>query len=746
ELQLEVPMRVYTRDGKLIGEFGAERRAPLRYDDIPKRVIDAFLAAEDDRFFEHPGVDWQGLVRAGVKLAVTGEKTQGGSTITMQLARNVFLSPERSYTRKIREILLAMRIEREMTKQEILETYLNKIFLGQRAYGVGAASQVYFGRDPKDLTWAQASLLAGLPKAPSRDNPVTSPQRAQERRDYVLRRLRELGKISDLEYEAGLAETVVAKLAPAQVETDARYVAEMVRAEMIEKYGDAAYRNGFHVTTTVDSTRQDLANRALRTSLLAYDERHGYRGPEARLPPELISESTERREAVGAILDSRPVASGLYPAAVVSFTPAKLTVLLQGSRLAELAAEDFRWAALTPRSALKPGDIVRVRPVGDRWRLTQLPEVQGAFVALDPRNGAIQAVVGGYDFLQAKYNRVTQARRQAGSGFKPFLYAAAFESGYTPASVFLDAPVVFADASLEGEWRPENYDGDFKGPMRLREALVHSRNLVSIRVLQAVGINFARDYITRFGFPKDRIPRDLSMSLGSGSYTPLEMARGYAVLANGGYKVTPYVIDLVQDGSGKEIFRANPPVACDTCTTDMIAAAEGETAVATDSPPAEKLSPRVIDPRVAWMVDDVLREVTIRGTAAQARALGRTDIAGKTGTTNDETDAWFNGFTPELVAVAWVGFDQPTPLGRGEVGGKAALPMWMDFVGAALKDHPDAPRQRPEGMVTVRIDRSTGYLASGGDPGAINEFVPEDRVPKTEGDGGQAPTGVEDIF
>lgn len=745
DLKLGIPLRVYSRDGKLIGEYGAERRAPLAYDELPPRLVDAFLAAEDDRFFEHPGVDWQGLVRASLKLLATGEKAQGGSTITMQLARNVFLSSERSYERKIREILLALRIEREMSKQEILTTYLNAIFLGQRAYGVGAASRVYFARDPAELSWSQTALLAGLPKAPSRDNPVVAPQRAKERRDYVLRRLRQLNKLSELDYQAALAEPIVVKLAPPQVETDAHFVAEMVRADVVARHGEAAYTSGFRAVATVRSDRQEAANAALRAALLAYDERHGWRGPEARLPPDLLTEGgDDKREAIEEILSERPAVSGLRAAAVVSFTPDKLTVLMQGMRLAELAPEDFKWARITARNALQRGDIVRVRPVDDRWRLAQIPEVQGALAAIDPHTGAVEAVVGGYDFLLNKYNRATQARRQPGSGFKPFLYAAAFDKGFTPASVLLDAPIVYRDSELEGAWRPENYDGDFKGPMRLREALVQSRNLVTIRLLQAVGLDTARNYIARFGLAKERMPRDLSMALGTGSYSPMEMASAYAVIANGGFQVKPYVIESITDASGKVVYQAAPAVVCAECEQQeqqmphVVAEAPQETA--TDIQPAAPVAPthapRVIDPRVAWLIDDVLRDVTVRGTAAQARKLGRSDIAGKTGTTNDETDAWFSGYNSHLVAVVWVGFDQPSPLGRGEVGGRAALPMWMDFMRAALGDSPEVERPRPPGLVEVRIDRTSGMLAAGGDPNAIIEVVQDDHVPGADDDSG----------
>ncbi len=748
ELQLQVPLRIYTRDGKLIGEYGAERRAPLRYDQIPPRVIDAFLAAEDDRFFEHPGVDWRGLARAGVVLATTGQKSQGGSTITMQLARNVFLSPERSYVRKFKEILLAMRIEDELSKQEILETYLNKIFLGQRAYGVGAAALVYFGKEPADLSWSQAALLAGLPKAPSRDNPVASPERAKERRDYVLRRLRTLNKISELDYQAAMAEPVTVKFALPSVEVDAYYVAEMVRAEMVARYGEGAYTGGYRVTATVDSVKQQAANLALRSALIDYEERHGWNGPETQLPATLLAENADAK-GIGNFLDALPNAAGLIPATVVDFGADGLRVLTRGQGVLELAAEDYKWARITAKNPLKRGDVVRVRRDGERWRLAQLPAAQAAIVALDPRDGSVAALVGGYDFLLNKYNRVLQAHRQPGSGFKPFLYTAAFQFGFSPASVVLDAPVVFEDANLEGAWRPENYGGDFKGPMRLREALVQSRNLVSIRLLQAIGIDFTRDFVSRFGLPKERMPRDLSMALGSGSFTPMEMARAYAVLANGGFLVEPYFIEQIADSRGNLVFKANPKVACPSCA-QLIVDTAGNLQPATTPPPSDTLAPQVVDPALIWMVDDVLREVVTRGTATKARELKRSDIRGKTGTTNDETDAWFYGFDTQQVAVSWVGFDTPQPLGRGEVGGKAALPIWMDYMRTALKGLPEEVLPRPTSLVEVKVDPRSGRLAAEDSGSALVEFMPAERLERAKVEAEQAPpertVGEDDLF
>ncbi|HEY9545746.1 MAG TPA: penicillin-binding protein 1A [Solimonas sp.] len=743
QLQLSVPLRVLSEDGKLIGQFGAERRSLLRYDDIPPNVIHAFLAAEDARFFEHPGVDWQGLVRASFVLALSGEKSQGGSTITMQLARNVFLSNERTFTRKFKEILLALRIEDELSKQEILELYLNKIFLGERAYGVGAASLVYFGKDIHELTLGEIATIAGLPKAPSRDNPIANPKRAHDRRDYVLGRMHELGNISDAEYQAARAEPDTVHPYQARVEVDAHYAAEMARAWAIEQYGEDAYTRGLTVVTTIDSRKQRAATTALRKALLAYDERHGWRGPEAKLPAAALTDAGH--DDLAHAFDGRPPVAELRAAVVVSYQPDQLQLMTQDGPLT-LEKDAFAWANLA-KKPLTPGDVVRVRPVGTKWRLAELPTVQGAFVGLRPADGAIQALVGGFDFYANKFNRAAQAKRQAGSGFKPFLYAAGLAQGLTPASVFLDAPVVVDDPSADTAWRPQNFEGDLKGPMSLREALVHSRNLVSIRLLQAIGIDYTRDYVPRFGLPGDRLPNNLTMALGTAVFTPLEMARGYATIANGGFMIDPYLITEVRDVDGKVLYAATPKHACLDCSVTSPDAAPGDTAAA---PPAanagtENLAPRTIDPQVDWLIADMMHDVAVRGTGAKTNELHRNDLAGKTGTTNDETDAWFNGFQATQVAIAWVGFDQPAPLGAGEVGARAALPIWIDYMRVALAGVPQARLPRPAGLVDVRVDPRTGKLASAGTPGAVFEIVQQDHVPEAETDATQKDPNKADL-
>jgi penicillin-binding protein 1A len=711
EVKLQVPLRVYSRDGLLLAEFGEKRRVPLKYEQIPKSLEQAFIAAEDDRFYQHPGVDYQGLMRAAWTLAATGERRQGGSTITMQVARNFFLSREKTYTRKLSEIFLALKIEKALTKPQILELYLNKIYLGQRAYGVGAAAQVYYGRSVDELDLAQIAMIAGLPKAPSKTNPVTDPQRALGRRQYVLDRMLQLAYIDRKQHEAATQQPVTAELHAVPVDLDAPYVAEMVRSGLTQRYGEDAYTLGLHVTTTVDGQLQAVAQRALREALLAYDRRHGWRGAEAHLDLETSSAADRqaRLKEVGTV-------GGLEPVIVTAVEKQAADVQFVDGRVGRLEWEAISWAhpyvsenrrGKAPKQAsdvLEIGDVVRVRLDEESLGLYQIPGVQGAFVALDPRDGSILALAGGFDFFASKFNRAVQAERQPGSGFKPFLYTAALEHGYTPATLINDAPIVLEDASLEGDWRPQNYSRKFYGPTRMREALYKSRNLVSIRLLRDVGIEYVRDYARRFGFESDRLPKNLSLALGSGTMKPIEMAVGFATFANGGYRVESHLIGEINGPDGENLYSADYPVVPALLSADT----------RNDRPLAE----RVLSEEVAYLIRTMLRDVVRRGTARKAQSLGRDDLGGKTGTTNDQIDAWFNGFNDQVVATAWVGFDKLQPLGRKEVGGVAALPMWIRFMETALEGLPEAEFKQPEGIVTARIDVKSGQRVSEGSTGA----------------------------
>lgn len=761
DVRLQVPLKVLSRDGQLIAEFGEKRRNPLDYEQIPQRMVQAFLSAEDANFFDHPGVDYRGLLRAGVQLALTGKKRQGGSTITMQVARNFYLSSQKTFTRKISEIFLALRIENELSKEEILELYLNKIYLGHRAYGVGAAARVYYGKSVDELDLAQTAMIAGLPKAPSSFNPLTNPPRAVERRNYVLGRMRELGYISASEHDDAVAQPISASRYAPEIEVEAPYVAEMVRSEMFERFDEEAYTGGYTVYTTIDGRYQEAANTGVRNALDDYSERHGYYGAEERLEP-----LPQGNDALDAALADRPTVGLLLPAIVTRVDEKSAVAYLGEGREAEIGWDQMSWArpfktsdlvGSAPKKAadiLQPGDVIRVREVKVKpgkdskdkqevsaWRLAQVPRAAGALLALAPEDGAVRALVGGYDFYQSKFNRVTQAYRQPGSGFKAFIYSAALENGFTPASLINDAPVVFDDPSLEGAWRPENASGKFFGPTRLREALTKSRNLVSIRLLRSMGVDNALTHIARFGFNPDELPHNLSLALGSASVTPWQMAKGYAILANGGYRVEPYLIERIeQDGEGV-IFKAEPATVCDSCAEGTERDAEGR-----------PVAPRVIDARNRYLMYSMMQDVIRRGTATAARKLGRSDIAGKTGTTNDQRDAWFNGFNQHLIANAWIGFDDNSKLGRGEYGGKAALPAWMDFMRVALDGMPEEEPQMPAGIVTVRIDARTGVPTSSSGSNSMYEIFRAENVPTAtagSGSGGSSaatPAPALDLF
>lgn len=730
ETQLQVPLRVFSAEGLLIAEFGEKRRIPLEYNEIPTSLIHAVLASEDDRFFSHPGVDYQGILRAVYSLITTGVRSQGGSTITMQVARNFFLTREKTYLRKLNEIILALQIEQILTKEEILTLYLNKIYLGNRSYGVGAAANVYYGKPLNDLSLAQFAMIAGLPKAPSKFNPLVNPGRAQLRRDYVLRRMWQVGHISQQDYLRAIEVPITASYHRRDVEVYAPYVAEMVRTELIEQYGDAAYSMGLNVHTTIRATHQQAANDALQSALLAYDKRHGYRGAQNTLSLEAGVTSEDYQQMLSSFERIGPLSAGI----IIKIEDKLAHVYIKQVGETTLDLGSLSWAKKqldTNRRGKQPKNIGDVFTLGDviylhqdteqKWQLAQLPEVEGALIAVSPFDGAVTALNGGFEYFQNKFNRVTQSRRQPGSGFKPFLYSAALEKGYTAATIINDSPVVLDDPGLENVWRPKNSSGKFYGPTRLRVALTNSRNLVSIRILRDIGAKYVINYAEKFGFDTSQMHPNLSLALGSASASPWEMARAYSTLANGGYRIEPYIIQRIENASGEILMQAQPATVCETCITTIQANIDATALI-----PAK----RIMTSQNNYIMNSLLRDVVRYGTGRKAMALGRNDLAGKTGTTNDQVDAWFNGFHPELVAISWVGFDAPKSLGRGEYGGKAALPMWMDFMKIALNGRPEEPLEKPVDMVTVTIDPTTGLQTHPDTDGAIFEAFRSDYVPK----------------
>lgn len=747
DVELQTPMRVYTRDGDLIGQFGEQKRNPLRFDDIPEQFVQALLAAEDDNFFNHRGIDVMGLARAVSELILTGEKGSGGSTLTMQVARNYFLSFERTYIRKFNEILLAIQIERHLDKSEIFELYFNRIFLGHRAYGFEAAAQVYYGKSIRDLNLAQHAMLAGIPKAPSRNNPLSGPEAGENRRNWILGRMHNLGYIDAAALAEARQAPVTAVRHGARISFSAQYAAEMARQDMLKRFGDAAYTRGFHVYTTIDSKLQKAARDALLNGLFTYDMRHGYRGPERRLPP--ASPTADMRDDWQRSLAETAVIADLEPAIVTALNAednsARL-LLRDGSSEYLLFAngvstarpfrsENSRGPAPTSMTEVfSPGDLIRVtRNDAGELTLTQVPAAQSALVALHPDNGAIVSIVGGMGFELSKFNRATQSRRQPGSNFKPFVYSAALESGFTAASIINDAPIVLENNALEDVWRPENDSGEFYGPTRLRWALTKSRNLVSIRLLQQLGVRKLLDYVSKLGMQTQGLNPDLSLALGTLAMSPLEVATAYAILANGGYRVEPYLIERIEDTDGNILFEADPLTVCRNCEDGIEKADEElsmEEILAGDAPRAVNAAPRVMDERVNFIIDSILKDVITRGTGHKAQVLGRSDIAGKTGTTNGPMDAWFSGYNPDIVVTTWVGFDNYTPLGRREFGGTAALPIWINYMRIALDNKPVVQRPLPDGIVNVKIDPKTGLLAYAGQPDAIFEFFREEYVPQ----------------
>jgi penicillin-binding protein 1A len=754
--QLKVPLRVYTADGELLAEFGEEKRIPIKIEEVPDLLIKAVLAAEDRSFFYHHGVDFVGILRAALHNLRTQSTSQGASTITMQVARNFFLSPEKTYTRKIKEVLLAFKIERELSKQQILELYFNKIFLGHRSYGFAAAAQTYYGKNLQQLVLPEMAMLAGLPKAPSRDNPLTNPENATERRNTILKQMLNLNFID----EAAYAEAVNAPLAAARhklnSDTVAPYVAELVRQYMIQTYDEKTYAGGFHVYTTLNARHQQAAVRALRTGLLEYDRRHGYRGPAGKVT---IRGEPDPVQLDDALKDYRAVGN-LLPGVVLEVGEKSAQVYTQDGATVELGWGGLSWARRyidentlgnTLKNAadvVEQGDIIYLEAVDDPqqlletgpWRLAQIPDVAGALVALRPADGAVLALTGGFDFYQSSFNRVTQAERQPGSSIKPFIFSAALDKGFTAASTVSGAPIVMDGGdSPEEEWRPEDYSRKFYGPTRLRKALAQSLNLVSVRLLRALGVSYTVEYMERFGFDPAKLPRNLSLALGTASATPMQMVNAFTVFANGGYRVTPYFIARVEDANHNILEQAKPAVICRECEAQANPPAAATTDAAADKN-QPVYAPRVLSPETGFLMASMMQDVIRAGTGRGALVLGRKDLAGKTGTTNDYRDAWFSGFNSEVAATAWVGFDQPVSLGRGETGGRTALPVWIDFMRDALAGVPEKPLPVPETMVRITINSETGKPTAPDDPEAMEEyFAPGTETPQelpgTEGEG-----------
>jgi penicillin-binding protein 1A len=772
DVKLQTPMRVYTSDGQLIGQFGEQKRSPLHFEEIPQEFIDALLAAEDDSFFSHRGIDLMGLMRAVSELVLTGEKGSGGSTLTMQVARNYFLTLDRTFIRKFNEILLAIEIERALDKQEIFELYFNRVFLGHRAYGFEAAAQVYYGKGMAQLDLAQHAMLAGIPKAPSRNNPISRPEGGKERRDWILGRMLTLGYITAQAHQEATQQPVSARHHGAQLSFSAHYAAEMARQEMLDRYGMAAYNDGYHVYTTVDSKLQQVARQAVVEGLITYDRRHGYRGPERQLT--LAQGDGDATAQWLEVLQETAIIADLHPAVVTAITEDRVELLLADASQDELLWEVTRpqsapyrtensrgSAPKTPGEVLAVGDLIRIQRRGEEqlWHLAQVPAAQAALVSLQPDNGAIISIVGGMGFELSKFNRATQAQRQPGSNFKPFVYSAALESGFTAASLINDAPVMVEDTSLEGIWRPENDGGKFHGPTRLRWALTKSRNLVSIRLLQQLGIPALISYSERFGFNTADFAPDLSLALGTHAMSPLDVATAYAVLANGGFRVEPYLIQRIDDLRGATVYEAQPLTVCREC--DLGQNSDDEEAelsmdqimLTQEQPSGPPPAPRIMEERVNFIINSILRDVITRGTGRRALVLERGDIAGKTGTTNGPMDAWFSGYSPDVVTSTWVGFDNYTPLGRKEFGGTAALPIWINFMREALNGIPEQQPQLPPGVVKVKIDPDSGLLAQSGQRNAIYEYFRIEHVPdqspgeERPGSGSQGTDNlVRDIF
>ena len=770
DVQLQTPMQVFTKDGLLINQFGEKRRIPVTIDEIPQPLIDAFLATEDNRFYDHIGIDPIGIVRSAIVLISTGEKKQGASTITMQLARNFFLTREKAYIRKIKEIFIALHIENVLTKDEILELYLNKIELGNRAFGIGAAAQVYYGKELKDLTLAQMAMIAGLPKAPSALNPIRNPTRAKARRNVVLGRLLTENYITQDVYDDATSQPITAYFHGAEIDLYAPYISEMVRAEMVSRYGiDKAYNSGFKIFTSVESRVQKAAQTALVNNLHSYDMRHGFRGPTAILwDPE--KQSALSKEKILAKLNEAKEIGTLKAAAVINVDEKNATVLLKNAEQINLNWDNLKWArkyitryrqGFAPTTAteiLTPGMQIWVRKnSNNEYELSQLPEASSAIVSLDPQDGRIKAIVGGYSFEQSQYNRAIQAKRQVGSNIKPFIYSAALENGYTLASILNDAPINQWDKSQGVAWRPKNSPAVYNGPIRIRRALAQSKNVISVRLLRGVGLQRTADHLLKFGFKNSDINRSESLALGSASITPIELARGMSAFANGGHLIEPYFISEIQDAYGNSLFKANPSVVCDD-TSDQSLTPDNTTGLFpqqnTDTPQL-KCAPQVISKQNAFLIAQAMHSAVWgggnwshktgwSGTGWRAQALGRRDLSGKTGTTNDSVDTWFSGFNRNVMTSVWVGFDNPgNPLGRtsynnnldsgqisgAESGAKTAQPAWVEFMKVALEGKPEAPIEPPEGLVSIRIDLETGLLSHKNDYTSRFEYFDKGTAP-----------------
>jgi penicillin-binding protein 1A len=729
DVHIQMPLQIFSSDDKLIAEVGDVKRIPITLKQVPQQLIQATLATEDQRFYDHPGIDILGLARAAIVLLATGEKRQGGSTITMQVARNFFLTSKKTYLRKFREILLALKIDHIFTKDKILELYFNKIFYGNRAYGIAAAAKIYYGKNLNQLTLPEMAMLAGIPQAPSKNNPLANPRAALKRRNHVLERMLEEKFIDRKTYYRAIAAPITARYHGFKVSLHAPYVTEMVRQIMLTQFGKKIYDHGYIVYTTIDSRLQKAANQAVFDAILAYDQRHGYRGAEQNIGAPTLSTLKNWIK----ILRRTPSVNRLQPALVVSVTANSADILLKTGNVETIKWQDMQWArreiirnnqeylGTRPKYAsdiLHVGDLIRIQPNSDNtWHLAQIPKVESAFVSLNPKNGAILALVGGFNFYNSSFNRAIQAQRQPGSSIKPFIYSAALQKGFTLASLVNDAPIVVKNSGWENNiWRPENDTRKFYGPTRLRVALNHSRNMVSIRLLQQIGIPYAIDYLTRFGFKREQLPPTLSLALGTAEVTPLEMATAYSVFANGGYKVTPYFIDRVVDFNTQQIiYHANPQIAANDDLQQ------------TDIKQQDKTAPRVISSQNAYLINSALLDVIQHGTGKNALVLHRSDLAGKTGTTNSQKDAWFSGFNSNLVAIAWIGFDKPRSLYEYAVN--AALPMWIDFMKTALQNQAEASMLQPSDIITVRIDKTTGLLAEANNQNAIFEIFRKEYIP-----------------